>query len=153
MIILHTHRSESVSPFLVWIKIWKFPINFFIATGLKTTNGKFNKFFFETFPQSYFLCFSFHCSVDMKCMVSYIQWYHEPFNGEQSLRILQWENVKFAGSMKLLRTGANRGNPYSYEIKVWTSLFSSVIKLRKLPHQHEHCICLNSKTLEATEAD
>lgn len=44
---------------------------------------------------------SFHCSVDMKCMVSYIQWYHEPFNG----------------SMKLLRTGANRGNPYSYEIK------------------------------------
>ena len=26
--------------------------------------------------------FSFHCSVDMKCMVSYIQWYHEPFNGK-----------------------------------------------------------------------
>lgn len=44
---------------------------------------------------------SFHCSVDMKCMVSYIQWYHEPFNG----------------SMKLLRTGAHRGNPYSYQIK------------------------------------
>jgi len=43
----------------------------------------------------------FQCSVDMKCMVSYIQWYHEPFNG----------------SAKLLRTGASMGNPYSYVIK------------------------------------
>ena len=32
---------------------------------------------------SVFCIFSFHCSVDMKCMVSYIQWYHEPFNGKK----------------------------------------------------------------------
>lgn len=44
---------------------------------------------------------NFHCSVDMKCMVSYIQWYHEPFNG----------------TLKLLRTGASSGDPYSYFIK------------------------------------
>lgn len=44
---------------------------------------------------------SFHCSVDMKCMVSYIQWYHEPFNG----------------SATLLRTGASSGNPYSIMLK------------------------------------
>ena len=44
----------------------------------------------------------FQCSVDMKCMVSYIQWYHQPFND----------------TPKLLRTGASSGNPYSYVIKV-----------------------------------
>jgi len=43
----------------------------------------------------------FECSVDMKCMVSYIQWYHETFNG----------------STRLLRTGATMGNPYIYVIK------------------------------------
>lgn len=43
----------------------------------------------------------FQCSVDMKCMVSYIQWYHQPFND----------------TPKLLRTGASSGNPYSYVIK------------------------------------
>ena len=48
------------------------------------------------------LCFRFQCSVDMKCMVSYIQWYHQPFND----------------TPKLLRTGATTGNPYSYVIKV-----------------------------------
>ena len=35
-------------------------------------------------------------------MVSYIQWYHQPFND----------------TPKLLRTGASSGNPYSYVIKV-----------------------------------
>ena len=48
------------------------------------------------------LCSRFQCSVDMKCMVSYIQWYHQPFND----------------TPKLLRTGASSGNPYSYVIKV-----------------------------------
>merc|ERR1719411_529025 len=43
----------------------------------------------------------FQCSVDMKCMVSYIQWYHQPFND----------------TPRLLRTGATTGNPYSYVIK------------------------------------
>lgn len=42
----------------------------------------------------------FHCKVDMKCMVSYIHWYHEMTNG----------------SVRLLRTGASAGNPYSYHI-------------------------------------
>ena len=31
------------------------------------------------------LCCRFHCKVDMKCMVSYIQWYHEMNNGKQEL--------------------------------------------------------------------
>jgi len=43
----------------------------------------------------------FRCSVDMKCMVSYIQWYHEMNNG----------------SMRLLRTGATQGNPYGYTVR------------------------------------
>jgi len=42
----------------------------------------------------------FHCKVDMKCMVSYIHWYHEMNNG----------------SVRLLRTGASAGTPYSYYI-------------------------------------
>jgi len=42
----------------------------------------------------------FRCKVDMKCMVSYIQWYHEMNNG----------------SVRLLRTGATAGTPYSYMI-------------------------------------
>jgi len=42
----------------------------------------------------------FYCKVDMKCMVSYIQWYHEMNNG----------------SVRLLRTGATAGTPYSYTI-------------------------------------
>merc|ERR1719431_614391 len=43
----------------------------------------------------------FHCSVDMKCMVSYIQWYHHMDNG----------------SLELLRTGASQGTPYQYSIQ------------------------------------
>jgi len=43
----------------------------------------------------------FRCSVDMKCMVSYIQWYHEMNNG----------------SMRLLRTGATQGNPFGYTVR------------------------------------
>jgi len=42
----------------------------------------------------------FYCKVDMKCMVSYIQWYHEMNNG----------------SVRLLRTGATAGTPYSYTV-------------------------------------
>merc|ERR1719410_2423787 len=42
----------------------------------------------------------FDCKVDMKCMVSYIHWYHEMTNG----------------SVRLLRTGASAGTPYSYYI-------------------------------------
>merc|ERR1711976_348084 len=42
----------------------------------------------------------FHCKVDMKCMVSYIHWYHEMTNG----------------SVRLLRTGASAGTPYMYHI-------------------------------------
>lgn len=45
----------------------------------------------------------FKCNVDMKCMVSYIQWYHQEFD----------TNV----TSTLLRTGASMGNPYSYIIK------------------------------------
>jgi len=44
---------------------------------------------------------SFRCSVDMKCMVSYIQWYHESRNG----------------SVRLLRTGATQGTPYRYTVR------------------------------------
>jgi len=43
----------------------------------------------------------FRCSVDMKCMVSYIQWFHEMNNG----------------SMRLLRTGATQGNPYQFTVR------------------------------------
>ncbi len=32
-------------------------------------------------------CFSFRCTIDMKCLVSYIQWYHETTNG--SVRLLR----------------------------------------------------------------
>jgi len=42
----------------------------------------------------------FYCKVDMKCMVSYIQWYHEMNNG----------------SVRLLRTGATAGTPYRYNV-------------------------------------
>jgi len=44
----------------------------------------------------------FQCNVDMKCMVSYIQWYHHEFD--------------FNGTSTLLRTGSSMGNPYSYAI-------------------------------------
>jgi len=43
----------------------------------------------------------FRCSVDMKCLVSYIQWYHEMNNG----------------SVRLLRTGATQGTPYRYRVE------------------------------------
>ena len=63
--------------------------------------------------------FSFHCSVDMKCMVSYIQWYHEPFNGNQVHPVsFKIPKLSIQGTLKLLRTGASSGDPYSYFIKV-----------------------------------
>ncbi|XP_023325604.1 fibroblast growth factor receptor isoform X2 [Eurytemora carolleeae] len=43
---------------------------------------------------------SFRCTVDMKCLVSYIQWYHEMNNG----------------TMRLLRTARTHGNPYQFRI-------------------------------------
>ena len=69
--------------------------------------------------------FRFHCKVDMKCMVSYIHWYHEMNNGKWNRiaqRILKrllnfsWIGNDFAGSVRLLRTGASAGTPYSYYI-------------------------------------
>jgi len=45
----------------------------------------------------------FECNVDMKCLVSYIQWYHQEFDVN--------------GTSQLLRTGASTGNPYHYVIK------------------------------------
>lgn len=50
----------------------------------------------------------FHCSVDMKCMVTYINWFHDPFNGTEGSGL---------GEERLLRTGASTGDPYSYVIK------------------------------------
>jgi len=52
----------------------------------------------------------FHCKVDMKCMVSYIHWYHEMNNG----------------SVRLLRTGASAGTPYSYYINKVSSADSGI---------------------------
>ena len=99
----------------------------------------------------------FRCKVDMKCMVSYIQWYHEMTNGQLLLSFekseITWKMCSFkygeknttilspriscyrvtllrmiffisqslisistAGSVRLLRTGATAGTPYSYMI-------------------------------------
>lgn len=43
----------------------------------------------------------FQCAVDMSCLVSYIQWWHQMGNGSQ----------------RLLRTGSTSGNPYSFIVK------------------------------------
>lgn len=52
-------------------------------------------------------------------MVSYIQWYHEPFNGNKMhLVSFKIPEFSFQGTLKLLRTGASSGDPYSYFIKV-----------------------------------
>ena len=59
----------------------------------------------------------FHCSVDMKCMVSYIQWYHEKNNGKFRKITVKVLTFQFAGSMTLLRTGATQGTPYRYTVK------------------------------------
>ena len=59
----------------------------------------------------------FHCSVDMKCMVSYIQWYHEKNNGKFRKITLTVLTFEFSESMTLLRTGATLGTPYRYMVK------------------------------------
>ena len=53
----------------------------------------------------------------MKCMVSYIQWYHEMNNGKFNMITLQVMTFQFSGSMTLLRTGATQGTPYRYTVK------------------------------------
>ena len=55
----------------------------------------------------------------MKCMVSYIQWYHQEFdtNGNIKNQTNSSDNLN-AETSTLLRTGASMGNPYSYSIKV-----------------------------------
>ena len=53
----------------------------------------------------------------MKCMVSYIQWYHEMNNGKFNMITLQVMTFRFSGSMTLLRTGATQGTPYRYTVK------------------------------------
>ena len=55
--------------------------------------------------------------VDMKCMVSYIQWYHEMNNGEWMIENTdKTDHLDIPGSVRLLRTGATAGTPYSYMI-------------------------------------
>ena len=57
----------------------------------------------------------------MKCMVSYIQWYHQKFdsNGRYlSLSIVSSFIYHFSETSRLLRTGASMGNPYLYIKKV-----------------------------------
>jgi len=44
---------------------------------------------------------SFECTINMKCMVSYIQWYHELSNG----------------TMRLLRTARTHGTPYQIRLR------------------------------------
>ena len=59
----------------------------------------------------------FRCKVDMKCMVSYIQWYHEMNNGDTLLHCRHmFTHLSTSGSVRLLRTGATAGTPYSYMI-------------------------------------
>ena len=59
----------------------------------------------------------FRCKVDMKCMVSYIQWYHEMNNGDTLAQCRHmFIHLSTSGSVRLLRTGATAGTPYSYMI-------------------------------------
>ena len=74
----------------------------------------------------------FYCKVDMKCMVSYIQWYHEMNNGKKhrkkiySMNETRWIYRNFSGSVRLLRTGASAGTPYRYNVyRVFIQLFSA----------------------------
>ena len=79
----------------------------------------------------------------MKCMVSYIHWYHEMNNGKWNRiaqRILKrllnfsWIGNDFAGSVRLLRTGASAGTPYSYYINKVSTVQPSNVKWRILAH-------------------
>ena len=74
----------------------------------------------------------FYCKVDMKCMVSYIQWYHEMNNGKKhrkkiySMNETRWIYRNVSGSVRLLRTGASAGTPYRYNVyRVFIQLFSA----------------------------
>ena len=78
----------------------------------------------------------FECTVDMQCLVSYIQWFHTtPDNGTLlswyiCLKIWTWclENqaielyssqfwaTLLSGTRLLLRTGSSVGNPYSFSV-------------------------------------
>lgn len=60
-------------------------------------------------------------------MVTYINWFHDPFNGKLiSISTGNYNNPKLSsgtegsglGEERLLRTGASTGDPYSYVIKV-----------------------------------
>ena len=79
----------------------------------------------------------------MKCMVSYIHWYHEMNNGKWNRiaqRILKrllnfsWIGNDCAGSVRLLRTGASAGTPYSYYINKVNTVQPSNVKWRILVH-------------------
>ena len=50
----------------------------------------------------------FRCKVDMKCMVSYIQWYHEMNNGDHTgkLKALIYSSVHF----RKCQTASHGGN-------------------------------------------
>ena len=75
----------------------------------------------------------FYCKVDMKCMVSYIQWYHEMNNGKKYRKKIRycmnetrWIYRNVSGSVRLLRTGASAGTPYRYNVyRVFIQLFSA----------------------------
>ena len=56
----------------------------------------------------------------MKCMVSYIQWYHEMYNGKELQCVANHFKTYpcfISGSVRLLRTGATKGTPYHYKVK------------------------------------
>ena len=73
-----------------------------------------------------FICFRFSCSVDMSCMVSYISWYKHLDNGEHTLIRYNTCSYNFTGSLEIVKTGVNKGNPYNLVIEVSTGCLKLV---------------------------
>ena len=59
----------------------------------------------------------FYCTVDMTCMVSYVEWYKQSDNGQSGGNLDFYLTDRVTDSVILLRKGTDPGDPYSYQIQ------------------------------------
>ena len=123
-IFITSPNDSSILPFYSWKYLWTAE-NQQCDEELDVEGGRHSQVWSKKIYQnkkSSKIC-RFKCNVDMKCMVSYIQWYHQEFdsNGEYTKSYFSecvFIYPTFSDTSRLLRTGASMGNPYLYVIKV-----------------------------------
>ena len=88
-------------------------------------------------------------------MVSYISWYKHLDNGEHTLIRYNKYSHNFTGSLEIVKTGVNKGNPYNLVIEVSTGclkLYELYLMQNAVPEDGGRYSCVAGNVLGETMA-